>query len=177
MLTERLQLTPATVQLCFAEAQGHEAVAQAVGAQVPSSWPPPVFEPDDVERIRHRLETDPGAAPWTLHYVLLRSATRKKPDLVGVAGYLEPPNDDGVVEIGYAIAAEHQRQGYATEAVQALVARAFLDAKVDVISATTHAGLAASQGVLRKAGFVAVARDQRSGLMRYEISRGSIAVL
>src|SRR5205085_10140839 len=115
IITDRLELTPATVELCEAGMEGPIAVGRALGARPPRSWPPPVFEAADVERIRRQLETDPAAKSWTLHYVLLRpSAGKAEPELVGVAGYAAPPTEDGVIEVGYAIAMEYQRRGYAT---------------------------------------------------------------
>lgn len=172
MITERLELVAATVGLCQAEAEGPGAVARALGAHLPSSWPPPVFEADDVTRIRRQLEADVANRQWTLHYVLVRSVTASEPlRLVGVAGYAGPPTADGRVEIGSAIAAEHQRRGYATEAVGALVSHAFLDRRVEAVCATTYLSLAPSIGVLQKTGFARVASDPASGRLRYERRR------
>lgn len=172
IITERLELIPATVELCLAEASGPVAVSQLLGARVPSSWPPSVFEPDDVERIRQQLETDPAAENWTLHYVLLRmNSGDGEPDLVGVAGYAGPPTERGIIEIGYAITTEYQRCGYATEAVKALVSRAFADSRVSVIRANTYPTLEPSIRVLEKAGFVRVGNESESGVIRYERER------
>jgi RimJ/RimL family protein N-acetyltransferase len=172
MITERLELIPATVDLCRAEARGRDAIEQALGVRVPASWPPAVFEPNDVERIRRALERDPGNQAWTLHYILLREpVVGGRRELLGVAGYAGPPSADGAVEVGYAIAEEHQRQGYATEAVKALVAGAFETPGVVVITATTYAELQPSIGVLRKTGFSRIGSDPATGLLRYERHR------
>lgn len=176
IITERLRLIPATVELCDAEARGPAAVCRALRARVPGSWPPPVFEPDDVERIRRQLEADPAAEGWTLRYVLLRkSAGRAEHELIGVAGYAGPPTEEGIIEIGYAIATEYQRRGYATEAVKALVSLAFADSPVRVIRAHTYPALAPSIRVLEKAGFVRVGDELESGVIRYEHQRGIAA--
>jgi RimJ/RimL family protein N-acetyltransferase len=90
---------------------------------------------------------------------------------VGVAGYAGPPSADGAVEVGYAIAVEHQRQGYATEAVRALVTEAFQDPGIVVVKATTYQSLEPSIGVLRKSGFLLADRDPATGLLRYERRR------
>jgi RimJ/RimL family protein N-acetyltransferase len=172
MLTDRLELVPATIALCDAEARGAASLAQTLGAKVPLSWPPPVFDVEDVDRIRGRLIGDPIAADWTLHYVLRRvGSDAERPVLVGVAGYDGPPNARGVVEIGYAIAEEYQRQGYATEAVMALLDRAFADPRVRVVAATTYTTLRASIGVLEKTGFTKVSRDAETGVVRFERTR------
>jgi [ribosomal protein S5]-alanine N-acetyltransferase len=172
MLTERLELIAATPYLCEAEARGAEALGQALAVRVPPSWPPPVFEPNDVERIRRQLELDPGNQAWTLHYIILRTpGADALRELVGVAGYAGPPSADGAVEVGYAIAVEHQRQGYATEAVRALVTEAFQDPEIVVVRAMTYQSLEPSIGVLRKSGFLPVDRNPATGLLRYERRR------
>ncbi len=131
LITDRLELIPATLEICEAEARGPTAVGMVLRVRVPASWPPPVLEPDDVERLRRQLEVDPNAPGWTLQYLVLREATGDgRRDLVGVAGYAGPPSADGAVEIGYAIAEEYQRRGFATEAVQALIERAFAETSI-----------------------------------------------
>jgi ribosomal-protein-alanine N-acetyltransferase len=169
MVTDRLHWVPATVALCAAAAHGCAAVGRALGAVVPESWPPPVFESDDVERVRLQLLADPNTGRWTLHYVLRRAVSDTgSPELVGVAGYAGPPTPDGVVEIGYAIAVEYQRQGFATEVVRALLDGAFADPHVLVVVATTYATLRPSIRVLEKTGFIEVSHASETGLMRFE---------
>jgi RimJ/RimL family protein N-acetyltransferase len=169
MITDRLELVPLTVDLCEAEARGPDVVGRTLRVRVPASWPPPVFEPEDLERLRQRLERDPASRAWTLYYLVQRPAVTAAPrELLGIAGYVGPPSAEGVVEIGYAIAEEHQRRGYATEAVRALIQQAFANANVAGVAATTYASLEPSIGVLRKAGFALVGQDAASGLVRYE---------
>jgi len=172
MVTERLQLVPATIALCDAEVRGAAFVARTLGATVPESWPPPVFEPDDVARVRQQLVADPTAGRWTLYYLLRHSDSgAAAPALIGIAGYIAPPTRDGIVEIGYAILPQHQRQGLATEAVDALLDLAFADANVHVVVATTYAALLPSIRVLQKTGFIETAYTPATGLMRFEYRR------
>ena len=176
MVTARLRLIPASVALCDAEARGAAAVGQALGATVPASWPPPVFEPEDVARVRRQLEADPAPGPWTLHYVLRRVESEGDlPALVGIAGYVAPPTTDGAVEIGYAIVTEFQRVGFATEAVRALLTAAFADARVRVVTATTYAHLHPSIRVLEKSGFIKRSHLPDTGLLRFECERSASA--
>jgi ribosomal-protein-alanine N-acetyltransferase len=172
VITERLELVPATVELCWAETRGPEAISQALAVRVPRSWPPVVFEPEDVERTRRQLQRDPENRMWTLYYVIRReSDPGPERELLGVAGYLGSPSSEGAVELGYAIAEEHQRRGYATEAVRALVAAAFEIPGVAVVKATTYASLEPSIGVLKKTGFSRVREDPTRGLLWYERRR------
>ncbi len=66
----------------------------------------------------------------------------------------EAPSDDRVCEFGlfWAIDPDHQRQGYATEAAQALIDFAFQQLQLKRIIATTEYDNLASQGVMRKLG-------------------------
>ena len=172
MRTERLELIPATLELCEAETAGRSALARALGVSVPDDWPPPVFEADDVERVREQLRSDPASAEWTLHYLLARANSHRLPStLVGVAGYVGPPTADGSIEIGYAIVAAYQRRGYATEAVAALLTHAFADQRVRRVVATTYETLQPSIRVLQKTGFVAIAPADAKGLLHFERSR------
>jgi RimJ/RimL family protein N-acetyltransferase len=148
--------------------RGPAAVSSVLHATVPQEWPPPVFEPDDVARVHRQLTAAPSSH-WTLYYVLRRPVSdAERPALIGVAGYVTPPTSDGVVEIGYAIVAEHQRRGYATEAVAALLARAFADSGVQVVVAKTYSTLLPSIKVLLKTGFVEVSRDPATNLVNFE---------
>ena len=63
-------------------------------------------------------------------------------------------NPDGSVEIGYGILPEHQRHGYAAEAVEAAVAWALRQPGVTRVEAETQPDNKASQRVLEKCGFV-----------------------
>ena len=174
MVTERLRLVPATIALCDAEVRGADFVARTLGATVPDSWPPPVFEPDDVARVRQQLVADPTASRWTLYYVLRQSESgTAAPALIGIAGFIAPPTRDGIVEIGYAIVPQHQRQGFATEAVNALLELALTDASVRVVVATAYVDLHPSIRVLQKAGFSETAYTPATGLMRFEYRRST----
>jgi RimJ/RimL family protein N-acetyltransferase len=176
MRTDRLELVPATLELCAAEAVGPSAVARVLGVNVPSEWPPPVFEADDVDRVRRQLSGRLPVDGWILHYVLRRGPTHAAaPTLIGVAGYAGRPTSDGVVEIGYAILTEHQGHGYATEAVTALVDHALADRSVRAVVATTYDTLQPSIRVLQKTGFRETARDRASGLIRFERSQPASA--
>ncbi len=71
----------------------------------------------------------------------------------GLAGFKGVPNSQGEVEIGYGIDPAYQRQGYMTEAVQALIDWAFQSLECKVITATDILkSNIASQRVVEKVG-------------------------
>jgi ribosomal-protein-alanine N-acetyltransferase len=61
---------------------------------------------------------EPACAPWLVRAVVAGDRA------VGHAGFHGPPDDRGMVEIGYAIEPEHRRRGYARGAVTELLAYA-----------------------------------------------------
>ena len=63
---------------------------------------------------------DPASAAWVTGDRLGPRARLA----VGRAGYHGPPDDDGMVEVGYSIDPQYRRQGYARAALRALLARA-----------------------------------------------------
>jgi [ribosomal protein S5]-alanine N-acetyltransferase len=87
--------------------------------------------------------------------------------VVGGIGFFGPPLG-GEAEIGYGIVPSRQGRGYATEAVQAMLAMAWADSRVRIVVAGTDPGNAASQRVLEKAGF----RQFTAGdEFRYQLTR------
>lgn len=87
--------------------------------------------------------------------------------VVGGIGFFGPPLG-GEAEIGYGIVPSRQGRGYATEAVQAMLAMAWADSRVRIVVAGTDPGNAASQRVLEKAGFRQISAGAE---FRYQLTR------
>lgn len=168
MRTERLDLVAATLPHVQAELESTAALARLLEAEIPSSWPPGEYDRSALEFFFARLSEDPHAAGWYGWYAIRRPVEGMERALIGAGGYLGPPGTDGVVEIGYSIASEVQSRGYATEMVDALVARAFARGKVTRVIANTTIANIGSTRVLEKCGFDLTARQSDSGAVRYE---------
>ena len=76
----------------------------------------------------------------------------------------------GAAEIGYGILEEHQCQGYATEAVNAVLAWAFQNPNVKAVEAETDAENMASKRVLEKCGFISNGKIGEEG-PRFTVTR------
>ncbi|MDR3513543.1 MAG: GNAT family protein [Caulobacteraceae bacterium] len=74
-------------------------------------------------------------------------------EVVGLCGYLRPPNAEGEVEIGYGVAASRRNRGHATRAVTALLDAVAEDPAAQVVTATTASANIASQRTLERNGF------------------------
>jgi [ribosomal protein S5]-alanine N-acetyltransferase len=84
---------------------------------------------------------------------------------VGSIGLFWPPSE-GVLEIGYGIAASRQGRGYASEATRALAAFALAVPEVHTVSAAAELSNPASVRVLEKAGFHRWATDENLARFR-----------
>jgi RimJ/RimL family protein N-acetyltransferase len=95
--------------------------------------------------------------------------------VVGGCGFKGPPDPEGVVEIAYGVAPDHQNKGFATEAAGALVDFAFRSGQVRTVRAHTFEQTNASTRVLSKCGFrpVGPVIDPEDGMVwRWETERG-----
>ena len=89
---------------------------------------------------------------------------RLEDDLViGDIGFHGPPDSSGTVVIGYGLAPGARGQGYATEALAALIEWALMQPEVNVVNADAALDNRASQRVMERAGmrFVSESADKR----------------
>lgn len=133
-----------------------ESLPPEVRIEVSESW---------VEQVRRARPGD----YWSLGFEiqLLEGSVA-----VGSVAFKGPPDGDRVVELGYGIDPDHQRQGIATEAVQALTNFAFESGEVSRVRAHTLPGNVASERVLTKCGFerLGMVEEPDDGLVeRWEI--------
>lgn len=168
--TVRLELVAATVELAEAEINNLTELSEMLAVSKPASWPPPL---NDEHSQRHFLESLRKAqavdAGWNLWYCI----RQKQRELLGNAGFKSSPKA-GFVEIGYSMLEVHQRNGYCTEAVKALIHWAFQHQAVRTIVAHTLPGLTPSIRVMEKCGMVFAGNGPlEDGLqtIRYELTR------
>jgi RimJ/RimL family protein N-acetyltransferase len=83
-------------------------------------------------------------------YVIVRRADGLA---IGDAGFHGPPTESGEVEIGYALVPAARGAGYAQEAVALLIAWAWRQPGVRLITARVEPDNAASKRVLQRLGF------------------------
>jgi RimJ/RimL family protein N-acetyltransferase len=94
--------------------------------------------------------------------------------LIGEGGFKGKPEEEGVVEIGYALVPEYRRRGFATEAARGLTDYAFSHPEVKIVQAHTLTDGTASINVLKKLGmkFISTAHDPDEGeVLRWRTER------
>ena len=170
--TPRLELVPATLDLVQAELRAPEELGWRLTPTFPS-WPPEFYDKAAALYTLARLGEGSEQAGWWLHYIVLRSTPSLRRTLVGSCGFKGPPTADGTVEIGYSVLQDFRRQGYATEAAQGLISRAFAHPGVALVIAETLPDLFTSLGVLRKIGFGYVGEGSEPAVVRYAVRRAA----
>lgn len=167
IMTERLTLHPATIELLEAERDPYGELAALLQAEVARPWPPPLNDEASRAWMLSMLRTVPEPGRWGMYYFLLRREGAL-PIAIGNGGYKGPPRD-GSVEIGYSVVEGYQRRGYGAEGAGGLVRRAFEDPAVKRVLAETFPHLAGSLGVLRKLGFTRCGEGSEEGAILFEL--------
>ncbi|WP_078840798.1 GNAT family N-acetyltransferase [Streptomyces antioxidans] len=99
-----------------------------------------------------QMAADPGRAGWMARQAVVGD----KGLVVGHAGFHGPPDEFGTVEIGYSIAPDFRRQGYARSALSELLRRAAAEPAVTTVRATISPDNVASLATISGFGFVEV---------------------
>ncbi len=149
--------------------------ASLLGAAPPRDWPPELYDADAMRFALAELDRDGAHGGWGFHY-FVRKRALGRPPLIGAGGFKGAPRD-GAVELGYSVVPAHRRKGFASEAVRAMVKRAFADPAITRVIAHTLTELVASQGVLRKCGFALQRDTLEQGAIMYALERPSARVL
>jgi ribosomal-protein-alanine N-acetyltransferase len=120
--TERLELAPLTLDEVDALLAGDgDRLRTLTGVLFPRPVAPPPYMTDPLPTVRERLRARPDEAPWW-NWLMFERETRRA---VGSVAFGGPPDATGGVLIGYAMYAQFEGHGYATEAVKAMVDWAF----------------------------------------------------
>lgn len=170
--TRRLVLQAATIGLAKAELSSLESLGTFLHAAVPAGWPPGEYDRSAQEFFLDRLEQGSGGAPgWYSWYALYQDGESRT--LIGAGGFLGPPDDNGLVEIGFSIHPDWCGRGLATEMASELVVFAFEDDRVRGIIGNTTRGNVASCRVFRHLGFVEREPGPDPGEVRFVLTRQS----
>ena len=137
-----------------------------------SDIPPPFLGPEGFEWTRALNAWRPGPRGWRGWVFLMGWTPGGLDRAVGTGGFFGPPDEAGVVEIGYAMAASFREQGLATEAVSGLLDWAFSHPEVKRVVAHTEPHLTASRRVLEKTGFTEEGEAERDGAIQVRYTRG-----
>jgi RimJ/RimL family protein N-acetyltransferase len=127
-----------------------DGAAAEIGATVPPELPDQL---DNFLQFRIAdLEIDPDAQPWLGRAIVVTEAdgTRR---VIGTAGFHQPPDADGRVEVGYRVEPAWRRKGIATEVVRALFDWATREHGIHRFRASVSPNNVPSLAIVRGFGF------------------------
>lgn len=109
-----------------------------------------------------QMAADPGHARWMVRQAVVGDGGL----VVGHAGFHGPPDEAGMVEIGYSVAPDFRRQGYGRSALVELLRLAGAEPTVTTVRAAIGPDNVASLATISGFGFVQVGEqwDEEDGL-------------
>jgi len=162
--TDRLRLVAGTKALVAAEIGDRAKFTKLLGVLVPDTWPPDSLR-DVLGYIYGLYKEHPEWEGWLAWYAV--RIDTDDPVLCASVGFKGPPDEQGIVEIGYSVLPEFQGQGLATEMVTAIVKWAKRQPHVKRIEAETNIDNKASIQVLEKNNFSYIGAGMEPGTIRF----------
>lgn len=111
------------------------------------------LEERPLEALRQLLaqgEREPRSQLYCAPWMLVHKEDRA---IIGSAGFKAPPDREGELEISYAMGTAYRRQGFMTEAVEAICRWALAQPGISHITAETDLVSYPSQRILERLGF------------------------
>lgn len=162
--TDRLRLVAGTKALAAAEIEDRIEFARILGAFVPETWPTDNLR-DTSSYFYGLYKEHPDWESWLTWYAI--RTDNDCPILCAGIGFKGPPDERGMVEIGYSVLPEFQGQGLATEMVAGMVQWAKHLPEIRHIEAETNIDNGASIRVLEKNSFIYVGVGLEANTMRF----------
>ena len=168
--TERLQLIPCDLAHFEAILDDEQKLGSLLHVKLAEEWLGFEAAREAMRPGYEHLKAHPEILGWWTYLFV------HKPDrtLIGLGGFKGPVTEDGMVELGYAIAPAYRRRGLASEATLGMIEYSFAHPAIKRVDAHTLPEKNASTGVLEKVGmkFVQAVQDPQDGeVWRWTLSR------
>lgn len=150
-----LQSNNPTIELALLSADVLEALhagsIERANTAFGRALPPTLLDHQDLWGYRAtQVRKDPTTVAWLVRVVIDSESNA----IVGHAGFHGPPDENGMVEIGYTIEPPFRRRGYARATVAALIAYAQQQSDVTTLRASISPDNVGSLATIRPFGFV-----------------------
>jgi len=170
--TTHLQLIPCELTHFEAIIHNERSLASLLQVGLAEEWLGFSAAQEAMRPAYEYLKANPSALGWWT-YLFIHKADLT---LIGLGGFKGEPNEEGMVEIGYAIAPQYRRRGLAVEAARGMVEHAFSHPQIKQVDAHTLPELNASTRVLEKVGMkhAGTVHDPEDGeIWHWTLSRSS----
>ncbi len=162
--TARLTLIPADLGMLEYEINRQKFPESLFGITFPKNWPHESVSPEVSEIFLTLFREN-----RLYNYYWVLNEESKKDILIGSGGFIV--QDDGSFELGYSVLKQFESNGFASEAVGAIIKNAG-DLKNNVsIAAKTNKENIASVRVLEKCGFSLSGFDSETDLLIYSLAK------
>ncbi|MFS0519130.1 GNAT family N-acetyltransferase [Nostoc sp. UIC 10607] len=162
-MTQRLELLPCSLEVAQAVVTRNKfQVEKLLGVRVPDNWYGSEVL-DIFPMYGQVLIDDPSQLGWAI-WLMIHIADST---LIGDLGFIGKPDQTGTVEMGYEVLSAYRQQGFAFEAVEALVDFTFTQQELKRIIAHTPDDHVASIRILKKLGMQQIARNEN--LLKWEL--------
>lgn len=168
--SKRLTLIPCGIKAAEAAMLDRQKAEELLGVAFHPEWPG-----EDTREFLpyyvYRLRNSPDLAFWGVWLMVKEpiSPDAKERIVIGDIGFKGPPDERGVVDIGYAVVPAERGKGYASEAARVLIDWAFGHPMVQVVTADCEESNPASAAVLTEAGMKRAGR--RNKLLHWKMTR------
>ena len=153
----------------------HVRLGEILHATVPGAWPHEHWEPHVYEYLLNLIAEDKEAEGWC-RYLTVRDGSRFGRTLIGTFGCGFPKPETGEAELGYGLLLDWQRQGFAAEAVEAMLPWLCTRREIRAFVAQTFPHLRGSIRVLEKTGFSPAGSGFEEGTVLFRRERETIAL-
>jgi len=147
--TERLKLIPCSRAHYEAALRNEQELAKLLGVSLAENW---TQFPETMPVGYAMLKAKPENLLWGMYFFIHKNDN----SLIGNGGFKGFIDENGMVEIGYALAPVYWNKGLATEAAKGMIDYAFSNANVKMVDAHTLAAVNASVRVLQKCGMTKI---------------------
>lgn len=152
---DRLILIPFTLEVTKTLMAGDVSILPTLGLQHTTYWPDQEAI-DTFPKIIKNLELVPEPSGFEWYMVV----HRRSMTVIGDAGFKGLPNAAGEIDLGYAIIAQAQKNGYGFEVANGLINWAFQQPDVKAITARCLLSNTVSAKLLQRLGMQEVSRDE-----------------
>ncbi|MDF5707357.1 MAG: GNAT family N-acetyltransferase [Nostoc sp. S4] len=166
-MTQRLELLPCSLKVAQAVVTKNKSeVERLLGVRVPDEWYASEVL-DFFPMYAQMLIDDPSQLGWGV-WLMIHIVDNT---LIGDLGFGGKPNEQGTTQMGYEVISAYRQQGFAFEAVEALVNFAFTQPELTRIISHSPDNHVASLRILEKLGMQEISRDEN--LIKWELKLGS----
>jgi len=153
--TKRLRIIPLTTEQFKLLIDGIDKLDASLGLS-PCNTPLEEHTQSAMEGLYKLCIENPEKQIWYTNWQIIY---KKENKAIGSACFMNAPNENYEVEVGYGINEEYRKNGYMTEALRAIVDWAFSQKGVYYVQAQTDEENCASKKVLEKCKFKQIGND------------------